>query len=121
MKQYSKKIRRQLRQLADVAYQRELDKELAVLEQKFQDWKDKKINGFELSEFIHKFHNDISRELWKIYAGSYGDADMAVSSAVVRGILAVEEIPQEVLGQISRQIEFFRNREKENDLDENTS
>lgn len=50
MKKYSKKIRRQLQQLSDIAYQRELDKELAVLDQKFQDWKDKKINGFELKE-----------------------------------------------------------------------
>lgn len=47
--------------------QRELDAGLKLLHEKFNDWEKGKIDCFELNEYIHKFHNSVSREIWKKY------------------------------------------------------
>jgi hypothetical protein len=103
MRDLPKPIKRALRQLMDVAYERDLHRELEKLDQNFAAWREGAINSFELNELIHKHHNGPSRELWSRYS-SYSYADMLVASAVVEGLIKEEEVPPEVLAAIRQQI-----------------
>jgi hypothetical protein len=107
MQNLPKPIKRVLRQLMDVAYERELHRELEKLEQSFAAWRKGTISSFELNELIHKHHDGPSRELWSRYRNVRA-ADMLVTSAVVEGLIKEEEVPVEVLATISRQLAFYR-------------
>jgi len=107
---YTKSIRKKLSQLASIAYERELDQELEKLGQRFDNWRNRKIDGFELNDLIHKFHQGTSRDVWKTY--NYLDADMVVSRAIVIGLLKKEEIPEDLLETIKSHIDFWKNRIK---------
>lgn len=109
MQDLPKPIKRVLRQLMEVAYERELHRELEKLDQAFATWRDGMINSFELNELIHKHHNGPSRELWSRYS-SGRDADMYVAYAVVEGLIEEEEVPAEVLAAISRPLAFYRSQ-----------
>lgn len=50
MKEYSKKIKRQLRELAGKAYQRELEAILADLEMQFTKWREGQIDCWKLED-----------------------------------------------------------------------
>jgi hypothetical protein len=107
MQDLPKPIKRALRQIMDVAYERDLHRELEKLDQSFAAWRDGTINSFELNEIIHKHHNGPSRELWSRYSYSRDD-DMIVASALVEGLIKEEEVPPEVLAALSQQIGFYR-------------
>jgi len=105
MTQYDKVTRKKLRELAAESYERELGKHLDELLDKFHAWKNGEIRSSELNGFIHKFHNGISRDLYNIY--EYLQEDDLVARAVVSRILAEDEVPKNVLEQISSRIEFY--------------
>ena len=108
MNEYPKAIRKKIRELAALAWERELNKELESLYNNFNEWHDKKINCFELNDFIHKFHNGTSRELWSKYMN--GDADFIVACAIVSGTLQKNEISNDVLKHIEKQITILKNQ-----------
>lgn len=89
-----------------MSYQKELGAELKLLQDRFKDWENKKIDGFELNEYIHKFHNGAAQEIWKKY--NYTDADMIVASAAAFGILKRDEIPDEIFDIIEQRIKFIQ-------------
>ena len=105
MDRYSKAQRKKLRQLRDIAYERELDQALEKLYKKFQNWRNKEVDGFELNDLIHKHHQGASREIWKFY--TYAEPDMAVAHAVNQGLLKKEDIPGDILEIIDIRIDFF--------------
>jgi hypothetical protein len=105
MDRYTKAQRKKLRQLKDIAYERELDQALEKLYKKFQKWQNKEINGFELNDLIHKHHQGASREIWKFY--TYANPDMAVARAMNQGLLKKEDIPRDILEIIDTRIDFF--------------
>ena len=90
----TKRQRTRLRQLAGIAYERELSAASQALFEDFHRWERKEVDVFQLNEKIHEFHHGISRELY----GRYGamDAALAVASAVNRGILKREEVGDDV-------------------------
>jgi hypothetical protein len=100
-----KKRRKVLRELAGMAYDRELDGALGELDAKFQEWRDKKICGFELNEEIHKHHNGISRQLWNKYTL---DAETLVVMAVAQGVLDESELPPDTLADLRERIDMSR-------------
>jgi len=53
--QSDKVQRRRLRELAELAYERELSRELSDLEAEFGRWRSGETNAFDLSEAIHGF------------------------------------------------------------------
>lgn len=89
---YPKSVRKELRTLASTAYERELDGALEDLYLSFTEWKDKRINCFELNQHIHEFHQKKSREFWKIY--NHADEDLIVIRATRLGILQPGEISE---------------------------
>ncbi|MEA3490261.1 MAG: tetratricopeptide repeat protein [Candidatus Omnitrophota bacterium] len=104
----SKKMRKQLRELAWTAYRRETELALDGLYNKFSQWKKKKISEFEMNELIHSFHDGISRDLWKHYAGHPVQNEFLVADALVRDILTDEDVPGEIREKLSSQIKFYK-------------
>lgn len=64
---YSKVQRRQLRELLEKAYRTELEKELAKLFRKFQQWQVGDISAWDLEAAIHNFANRTARKLYNRY------------------------------------------------------
>ena len=111
MRQYNKSTRKILRELAAESYERELGKNLDELLDKFYAWKNGEIMSSELSHFIHEFHNGISRELYNIYNNL--DEDFLVARAVASKILTEDEVPKNVLEEISSRIEYFKSKNRD--------
>ena len=108
MKDYSKQVKRQIRELASLLYQRELDAELAKLDAHFGQWRQGKLSPFDLAEHIHQFHQHPARELYNKF--SYNDIlPMLVAKAIVDGALAEEEVPEAVREALTDKIRFFEN------------
>lgn len=106
MKVYSKKEKKKLRELADLAYERELNNALNKLEEKFVSWKKGSIGSFELSHEIHLYHNGISQELYKKY--NYSDLlDLTVGWAIANNILKKEEVGEGLLNKLEIIINEF--------------
>ena len=102
-----KPVKRQLRELSTQAYERELSRALEKLSIQFNDWQAGKINPWELTEAIHKFHDGQARDLFKLYETS-PDLRPVVARAVAEGILTQEDIPGSVWAYIESVVEFYR-------------
>src|SRR6266542_7169140 len=100
-----KHIKRQVREWAGIAHERDLRKALGELRAQFDLWERGEIDAFELNERVHRFHQDTSRENWKRYATTH--LETAVASAVAAGVLRKEELPSELLQHIDGLIEFY--------------
>jgi hypothetical protein len=109
----TKRERAQLRQLAGLAWEAELESELEELFEDFLKWADDGMDAFNLSEKIHKFHNGISRELYGRYTGL--DPEITVPRAVALGIVGEVELGDVLLRKLSPQIEAYRNRLEDDD------
>lgn len=95
---FTKLERKELRKLSGLAYERELTRALESLEENFRRWRKNEITMFELSEFIHKFHNGIARDLWSFY--TMGHVELNVKHAIANGIILKTEINQSILEKL---------------------
>lgn len=102
MIELSKKTRKELRKLLIKAYGRELDQHLFDLSIKFDDWKNEKIDCWDLSDHIHQFHDGIARNLFNAYNARGIDDIYMVSRALANDLLLKEEIPSEALDIVER-------------------
>ncbi len=93
MNELTKKQRKHIREMAGVAYEREMTAALDKVLEAFQKWKRGEIMVFDLDEEIHQYHNGKARDLYKQYAT--GDPDMAVVLALLKGVLTIEEINED--------------------------
>lgn len=107
----TKTQRRRLRELGGIAYGRELSDELAKLESEFTRWRDGKIDPFEVSEAIHRFHEGASRQLFSRYDSS--NLKFAVADALHRRVLSKQEAGAEMLELLGRQLAFLREHDAE--------
>ena len=94
MERYTKIIRRKLRELSNLAHDRELNQKLAELYKEFQRWENGEIHGLQLHDLIHEYHNREGKEIWKIY--NQTDTDFIVTRAWRLGVLTDDEIPKDV-------------------------
>jgi hypothetical protein len=107
MRNDPQKARRQIiQELATLVYERELACELGVVKVEFSRWRRSEISAHELSELIHEFHNGVARRLYSVYHGDV--LEMAVGSAIARGVLTEEEVPSEMVEVLRRHIDFAR-------------
>jgi hypothetical protein len=103
----TKAQRREVRRLAGVAHERELATAVEALQVDFNRWRSGEMDVFALNECIHKFHNGISRDLFKFY-GMGGGEDMSVGNAIARGILQETEVDPQILKVLGGFIELVR-------------
>ena len=116
MREYSKRIKRMLREYMTEAYERELHRELSKLDESFTEWRNGAISSGELSYQIHQYETGPSRELYRQY--NSGPDDMSVAYAIVVGILNEEEVPVDLREAISGPIDLFRGMQKRGELRE---
>src|SRR5262245_7573218 len=105
-KQPDKTQRRRLRELAELAYTRELSRELAELEEEFRRWRSGETNAFDLSEAIHSFHQGPARELFSRYGRS--DPEMVVAGAIHQGIISKGEVGDAMLKHLAGHLKALR-------------
>jgi hypothetical protein len=107
MRDLPKAARTAIRQLASIAYERELSAELVKLQHKFEEWHREEIDAFDLEKFIHAFHNGSARELFNRYAAG-AMLDHAVAGAVLSGAIQEDEVPEAAREHIMRLVTLFR-------------
>ena len=115
----TKAQRRRRRELAGIAYDRELSRELASLEGEFARWRSGTIDAHELDEKIHEFHQGPNRRLYTTYTG--GAIELAVAAAIANGIISEAEAGSEMLEILRGGIEFanwYSKAETDDDSDE---
>lgn len=106
IRDYPKRIKKQLRDLAGLVHEKELAVALGQLAQKFDDFKSGKIGPFELNDEVHQFHQGPSRELYNKYDNCA--IDVEVARAILGGILTKQDVPDEVMSQLSNLMESLR-------------
>ena len=107
MRNDHQKVQRQrIRELAAIAHERELARELGAVELEFSRWRRGEIDAHELREIIHAFHDGPARRLYSVYNGDL--LEMAVGAAIARGVLTEEELPPEMIEVLRRHIDFAR-------------
>ena len=106
MREFTKSEKRALRKLAGEAYSRELHEALSDLDSAFSDWRQGFIDPFQLSDFIHQFHQGISRDLYVQYTRS--DSGLVVARAVARRLLKESEVPPALFQALQGLIEYCR-------------
>jgi hypothetical protein len=106
MQEVQKRIKRLVREWAELAHDRELRKALSGLRVQFDRWERSDIDALELNDLVHRFHQDTSREIWQRYATTH--LEPAVASAVAAGVLRKEELPAELVQHLAGLIEFYR-------------
>ena len=92
---FTKSERKELRKLAEIAYERELGAALKSLYKEFKKWEKNAATPFELSDHIHKFHNGILKDLWVFYTNAHND--VAVARAIANGLVLKAEISASIL------------------------
>jgi hypothetical protein len=112
MQEHSKKVKQQMRELISLLYQRELQLELENIDQYFEQWRKGKFSPFELSEHIHEFHQNPSRELFSKYQ-STSLFPTYVTQGIAKKILDPSEIPAETWKALENNITFWEREFKE--------
>jgi|HigsolmetaAR202D_1030399.scaffolds.fasta_scaffold37439_2 hypothetical protein len=105
MREYSKHIKRLIREHATRLYEIELGQALGKLEQHFVAWHSGHISAFELSDHIHTFHQSPARELGSRYNARIDDT--LVAHAIVTDLLPRETIPAELLEALQPIMAFY--------------
>jgi len=105
---WSKKQRRELRELQGLAWERELEEALRSLRKDFEHWDGGEITVFELSDRIHKFHDGRSRELFNMYSGSLGD--WWVGHTIAKGVIDESELSDDLHDVFKDEIARCRER-----------
>ena len=80
---------------------------LEALYESFQKWKTSEITPWELNEIINIHHDQTARELWKIYE-QMNDSCLAVSVALAKGIIEIEEVQKDCRELVDLKAEFFQ-------------
>lgn len=102
---YSKRERTLLRQLAEQAWDTELNVELTRLREEFSTWESGRLSPRELADRIHQFHEHTARDLWKRYR--LWDPATAVAYGIVHGVVDRSSLSRELLEKLAREIELF--------------
>jgi hypothetical protein len=105
---FTRRERAALRELAATAHERELETALTELYEKFGTWGGEGISAFELNDEIHKFHDGISRELYRYYV--MNNPEVAVSIGIARGIVGLQELDEGLREKIAPMAEVFQSK-----------
>ena len=115
---FGRGTRRILRQLANTAWERELDAELKLLAGSFAEWKAGELGPHELSDRIHTFHHGAARGLYGLYTRVHPPE--LVARAVGLGLLSEDEVPPHLREALANGIQYYRS-EPQAPLDDDDS
>ena len=106
MQEFSKSEKKRLRELAALAYERDVSNSLSKLATKFEEWKNGSITALDLNHALHEYDRTESRDLWGKYDSN--QFDVQVASAIVYCLLTEAEVGKDVLTLLSNQIAFLK-------------
>lgn len=98
----TKSQRRRMAELADRAYQRDLDAELAKLDGQFAKWRTGELSGSDLAALMQAFHQGPTRDLANRYDRKF--REFAVAGAISRGVLTEAEAGPEILALLGPEL-----------------
>jgi hypothetical protein len=110
---FTKAQRKEIRRLAGLAHEKELSTAAGQLHSEFDRWRRGEIDVFVLNDHIHKFHDGVSRDLYKSYA--MGEVEWSVVSAIAREVLKESDIDPSVLEALRSMIDLVRQRRQEHE------
>ncbi len=110
MQEYTKNVKRQIRELAGLLYERELNEEISKLDEHFEVWRKGELSPFDLAERIHHFHQHPARELYVRFTHP-GFEDVLVAQGIASGRLKEEEVPPEVAEAFAGRVAFLRSNQ----------
>ena len=87
----TKNQKRHLRDLAGLAYERDLSRCLYAVKNNFDKWENNEITVWDMNDKIHEFHNTIARDLYKSYV-DIQDPLLAVAFGIRQGVLEISEV-----------------------------
>lgn len=103
---FTRTERRQLRELAGLAYERELGAALAELEAAFRAWRAGRLSPHDVSDRVHGFHQGPARKLYTLYAGL--PPEHAAARGLAAGLLAPADVAPELLERLGPVAAFYR-------------
>ena len=80
--------------LANLAYERELSRELSRVQRHVDLYREKESKFFNLHEIKLKFYREASDEVWRLYDRL--EPNKAVERAITLGLLSSEEVPEDI-------------------------
>jgi len=101
-----KELKKELLALTQIAYEREMNTAITLLDQEFDLWRQKKLSAIDLSEKIHRFHNDTAKEIWHQYVPNTFH-DLLVAKAIQKGIILRKEVSSELIEFLAPKIKLF--------------
>jgi len=104
---FTKSERRLLREAAGYAWEAELGVELMKLLQEFHSWREGRLNVFELSDRIHRFHDGAARELYGRYTSDQAVPWITVR-AVALGLVSEDRLGASLTTKLAHEIEEFK-------------
>lgn len=87
-------MREKMLDLANLAYERELSRELSRVQRHVELYRERESKFFNLQEIKLKFYREASDEVWRLYDRL--EPDKAVERAVALGLLTNEEVPEDL-------------------------
>lgn len=87
-------MQEKMHSLANLAYERELRRELSRVQRHIDLYREKESKFFNLNEIRFKFYRETSDEIWRLY--NRLEPDKAVERAVALGLLNDEDVPEDV-------------------------
>lgn len=86
-------MREKILDLANLAYERELSRELSRVQRHVDLYRERESKFFNLQEIKLKFYREASDEVWRLYDRL--EPNKAVERAVALGLLTDEEVPED--------------------------
>ena len=99
-------FKKEMRRLAGIAYQREMDSELNEIYKEFKKWEKGEIDCFKLNDIIYKYHDEIARYLWKI---NLMKTDYLTARGIAKNIIKNEEVNPKLKVYLKDKIEYIKN------------
>lgn len=106
MSRPTKRQKKLFRALVTTAYEREHRKHLEELSGRFDSWRNGEMSSGELSHSIHEYERGPSKRMFAYY--NRLDAEIIVLQSVARGLLSLEEIPEELREDVARRSEMLK-------------
>lgn len=88
-------------------YKRELSIELDKLYNSFKEWKNQECEVFDITNKIHEFYKGKSKEIFVKYERA-SFADLNIASAVIDGVVQLEELSKELRIIISKKVGILK-------------
>ena len=96
-------MREKIASLANIAYERELSRELSRVQRHIDLYRERESKFFNLKEIRFKFYRETSDEIWRLYH-QLGPVK-AVERAVALGFLNEEEIPEDIRNNLGQAVQ----------------